>query len=196
MNLDKLAVGVETSLLVQRRLRRTRTDYRVRGLAKNRPVAAGRDDDRIRGKSAYFHGTQIHGANAAADLLGIEHGREEFPVFVFLDLAFGLVAAHLLIEGVQELLPCGGAGERGAVVERPTKPAKIQQAFRGAIERHAHAVEQVNNAGRSLAHRLHRRLVGQEVSAVNGVVEMLPGGVTLALQVFRGVNSTLRAYRM
>ena len=50
--------------------------------------------------------------------------------------------------------------------------------------------------GAHLAHRLHRRLVGEEVAAVNGVVEVLPGGVAFALQILGRVDAALRAYRV
>ena len=43
---------------------------------------------------------------------------------------------------------------------------------------------------------LHRRLVGQEVAAVDGVVEVDPGGVAFALQVLGGVDAALRADRV
>ena len=110
-----------------------------------------------------------------------------------LDLAFRLVAAHLFVERVEKLLPGGGAGECGAVVERPAEAAEIEQAFRSAVEGHAHAVEQIDDARRGFAHGLDGRLVGQEVAAVNGVVKMLPGGIAFALEVLGGVDAALRA---
>src|SRR5579872_6957812 len=116
MNLDELSIRVIASLLIQRGLRRTSAHDRVGGLSEDRANAAGRDDDRVCGESAHLHGTQIHGAYAAADLVGIEHGREKFPVLVFLDLAFGFVAAHLLIECVKKLLTGGGSRECRTVV--------------------------------------------------------------------------------
>src|SRR5581483_8064470 len=51
-------------------------------------------------------------------------------------------------------------------------------------------------AGRHLAHGLYRRLVGEEVAAIDGVVEMVPGGVTLALQILGGVDAALGADRV
>ena len=113
-----------------------------------------------------------------------------------LDLALGLVAAHLLVERVEQLLAGGCAGERGAVVERAAKAPEIEQTFGSAIEGHAHAVQQVDDGGRGLAHGLHRRLIGQKVSAVDGVVEVLRGGVALALQVFGRVDAALGAHRV
>ena len=126
----------------------------------------------------------------------VEHGGEELPVLVLLDLAFGFVAADLLVERVEELLAGGGSGESSAVVERAAEAAEIEQAFGRAVERDAHAVEQVNDAGGGIAHVFDRRLVGEEVAAVNRVVEVLVSGVAFALQVLGGVDAALRAHRV
>ena len=139
---------------------------------------------------------QVHGADAAADAVRIEHGAQKLPVLVLGDLAFGFVAAHLLVQRVEQLLAGGGAGECRAMVERAAEAAEIEQAFRRAVEGHAHAVQQVDDAGRSLAHGLDRRLVGQKVAAVDRVVEVLPGGVAFALEVLGRVDAALRAYGM
>ena len=58
----------------------------------------------------------------------------------------GLVAAHLLVERVEELLAGRRAGERGAVEERAAEAAEVEQALGRAVERHAHAVEHVDDA--------------------------------------------------
>ena len=76
---------------------------------------------------------------------GVEDGGEKLPALVLLDLAFGLVAADLLVERVEQLLAGGGAGEGGAVVERAAEAAEVEQALGGAVEGHAHAVEQVDD---------------------------------------------------
>ncbi len=196
MHLNELAVGVIAALLVEGRLRRTGAHDRIGGAAENGAVAAGGDDDGVGGEGADFHGAQVHGTNAATDSVGVEHGGEKFPVLEFTNLAFGFVAAHLLIERVEQLLTGGGAGEGGAIEERAAEAAEIEQSFGGAIEGHAHAVEQINDAGGGFAHGLDRGLVGQEVSTVNGVVEMLPGGIALALQILGGVDAALGAYRV
>ncbi len=196
MNLDELAVGVIAALLIERRLRRSGADHRVGRLAEDRADAAGGNDDGVGREGADFHGAQIHGADAAADAVGIEHRGEKFPVLELRDLAFGLVAAHLLVERVEKLLAGGGAGEGGAVVERAAEAAEVEQAFRRAVEGHAHAVEQIDDAGRGFAHGLDRRLVGEEVAAVDGVVEVLPGGIAFALQILGGVDAALGADRV
>ena len=113
-----------------------------------------------------------------------------------LTLPSDFVAAHLLVERVEQLLAGGSAGEGGAVVERAAEAAEVEQALRGAVEGHAHAVEQIDDAGRGLAHGLDGRLVGEEVAAVDGVVEVLRRGVALALQVLGGVDAALRADRV
>src|SRR5256885_5746801 len=53
--------------------------------------------------------------------------------------------------------------ERGAVIQSPAEPAEVEQPFRRAIKRHAHAVQQINNPRRGLAHILDRRLVPQKI---------------------------------
>ncbi len=117
-------------------------------------------------------------------------------MLVLLHLALGFVAADLFVERVEKLLAGGCSGEGGAVIERAAKAAEVEQTFGSAIERNAHAVEQVNDAGSGLAHGLDRRLVGEEVAAVDGVVEMDPGGIAFALQVLGGVDASLRANRV
>ncbi len=196
MHLNEFAVGVVATLLVKRRLRRSGAHNRVRRLAKDRAVAAGGDDDGVGWEGADFHAAQIHGADAAADAVSVEHGGKKFPVLVLLYLAFGFVAADLFIERIKQLLAGGRAGERSAVVQSPAEAAKIEQSLGSAVERNAHAIEQIDDAGRGLAHVLDRRLVRQKIAAVNRVIEMLPRGIAFALQVLGGVDATLRAYRM
>ena len=79
------------------------------------------------------------------------------------------------------------------MVERTAESAEIQQTFRRTVKRHSHTIQQVDNCGRGLTHVLYGRLVGKKVSAIDGVVEVLPDGVALALQVLGSVNPTLRA---
>ena len=128
--------------------------------------------------------------------LAVEHRREKFPVLVLLYLAFGFIAPNLFVKRIEQLLPGGRAGKSRAVVERAAEAAEIEQTFRRAVEGHAHAVEQVDDAGRGVAHRFHRRLVGEEVATVNGVVKMLPGGVALALEILGRVDPALRTNRV
>ena len=126
----------------------------------------------------------------------VEDAGEKLPAFELAYLALGFVAPHLLIERVEELLTGSRAGEGGAVVQRSAEAAEIQQPFRRAVEGNAHAVEQVDDARRHFAHQLGRRLIGQKVAAVDGVVEVDPGGVAFALQVLGGVDAALRADRV
>src|SRR6266498_3529774 len=129
-------------------------------------------------------------------MVRVKHGGKKFPRLVLRDFAFGLVPSHLLIERVEKLLTGGGPGESCAVVERAAETAEIKYSLGSAIEGHAHAVEQVNNARRSLAHGLDRRLVAEKVAAVNRVVEVLPGRVAFAFQVLGGIDSALSANRV
>ena len=100
-----------------------------------------------------------------------------------MDAAVGLVAADLLVERVEELLAGGCPGECGALVEGAAEAAEVEQALVGAVEGDAHAVEQVDDGGGAGGHVADGGLVGEEVAAVDGVVEVLEDGVTLALEV-------------
>ena len=89
---------------------------------------------------------KIHGADATADAACIQNGAQELPVFVLGDSAFRFVAANLLVQGIEQLLARGGAGESGAMVERAAEAAKIEQPLRRAVESYAHPVQQVDDA--------------------------------------------------
>src|SRR5207248_495958 len=105
----------------------------------------------------------------------------------------GFVTAHLLVERIKQLLPGGGASEGGAMIEGAAESAKIQQALSGAIEGNAHAVEQVDDGGRGVAHITHWWLVGEKVAAVDGVVKVLRSGVAFALEILCRIDAALRA---
>src|SRR4051794_14672086 len=82
------------------------------------------------------------------------------------------------------------------MVEGAAEAAEVQQAFRCAIEGDAHAIEQIDDGRRGLAHVLDRRLIGEEIATVDGVVKVLPGGVAFAFKIFCCVDSALSAYRV
>src|SRR5438445_5637100 len=110
--------------------------------------------------------------------------------------AFGFVAAHLLVQSVEKLLAGGGACERSAIVKRTAKATEIEQALGRPVESNAHTVQQVDDGRRGVTHGLYRRLIGQEVAAIDGVVKMLPRGVAFTLEVLGRVDAALRAYGM
>ena len=56
--------------------------------------------------------------------------------------------------------------------QRAAEAAEVEQPLGRAVERHAHAVEHEDDAGRGVAHPLDRRLVGEEVAAVDRLVEV------------------------
>ncbi len=193
MDLDELAVGVEGALLVEGGLGGAGADDGIGGLSEDGSVAAGADDDGVGGEGAGLHGAEIHGADAAGGAFGVEDGGEELPAFVFGDLAFGFVAADLFVESVEELLAGGRSGEGGAVVEGASEAAEVEQAFGGAVEGDAHAVEEVDDGGALRGHVFDGGLVGEEVAAVDGVVEVLEDVVAFAFEVLGGVDAALGA---
>ena len=88
---------------------------------------------------------QVLRDRAAAAAVVVEHRAQEIPALVHRDRAGGVPAAHLLVEGVEQLLAGGGAGERGALEQRAAEAALIAKAFRRAVERDAQAVHQVDD---------------------------------------------------
>ncbi len=193
VDLDELSVGVVSALLVGRRGGRAGVDDRVRGPAEDDAGAAGREHDRGRGERLDLHRVPVQRDDPAARLVRVTDEPEELPRLVLADEARDLMAAHLLVERVEELLAGRRAGERRAVVFRAAEPAKVEQAFGRPVEHHAHPVEQVDDRGRGVAHRLDGRLVGQEVAAVDRVVEMNLGRIPLTLRVDRAVDPALGA---
>ncbi len=129
-----------------------------------------------------------------ARTLGVEHGGEKLPALVFFYFVLGFIATYLLVQRVQKLLTCRRSRKCGAVIQRASKAPKIEKTFRSAIERNAHAIQQVDDAWRRLAHGFYRRLVSQKISTVNRVVEMLVGGIAFAFQILCRVNPALRAH--
>src|ERR1043166_7062439 len=74
--------------------------------------------------------------------------------------------------------------------------AKIEQPFARTRERHAHAIEQVDDRGRHLAHCFRWRLIGEKVAAVDRVVKVQPGGIVFAFGVNGAVDAALCANRV
>src|SRR5215467_11613885 len=103
MYLDEFSIGIKAALLVERRLRRSRADHRVRGFAEDCPDAARGHDKRVCREGAELHGAQVDGADAPAHALAIKHGAQELPMLKLGDLAFSLVTTHLLVERVEQL---------------------------------------------------------------------------------------------
>ncbi|CDN41770.1 hypothetical protein BN871_AL_00170 [Paenibacillus sp. P22] len=194
VDLDHLAVGVVDALLVHRAGCRARIDDRVGRLAENDAGAACRQDDRVGAEGMDLHRAQVLAGDAAADAVLVHDRSHELEMLMLADEAGGLPAAYLLVQRVQQLLARRRAGERRAVVLRAAEAAEVQQAFRRAAEHDAHPVHQVDDAGGRFAHRLDRRLVGEEVASVDGIVEVLPWGVPFALCIDGAVDAALRAH--
>src|SRR5262249_20478969 len=124
------------------------------------------------------------------------YSREESVALVLSYFAFGFVAADLFIERVEQLLSGGRAGEGGAMVEGTAETAVVQQALWRAVKHDAHAIEKIDDAGRSFTHSLDQWLIRQKIAAVDSVIKMFSGGVAFAFLVLCCVDATLRADRV
>src|SRR5262245_16660663 len=126
----------------------------------------------------------------------VEHERHHFPAFVFLHLACNFEPADLFIKRIQKLLTGRSACERSAMMLGTAEASEIEQALAGSRERNAHAIKQVNDRRRHVAHGFGWRLIGEKVPAVNRVVKVYPRRITFTFRVYCAVNAALRANGM
>ena len=91
-------------------------------------------------------GGEVGGDDALAGAFAVQEGREKFPTLILGNQPSGLVAAHLLVERVEQLLAGGRAGVGGAVVAGAAEaappvswgresPAALQRVNRAASRR-------------------------------------------------------------
>src|ERR1044072_3894337 len=119
----------------------------------------------------------------------VEHERHHFPVLILFDFAGYFITTNLLVECVEQLLTGRSSGESSAVMFSATEAAEVEQSFGRAREGNTHAIEQVNDRGRHLAHRFRGWLVCKKVAAVNSVVEVFPSRIAFAFGVDRAVDA-------
>src|SRR5205807_10310929 len=100
--------------------------------------------------------------------------RHHLPAFVLTNFPRDFIATDLFIERVQKLLPSRCPRKGGAMMLGSAKTTKVEQSFIRSRKRHSHAIEQVDDRRRHLAHGFRRRLIREKVAAINRVVEMLP----------------------
>ena len=179
VNLDELTVSVGRSGLVNAADRAACADHRHRRAAVDEAAATGGEDHRIGRERAELHRDHVLADRAAAAPGVVDDGGEKVPELVLADLPLDLEPPHLLIEGVEELLTGRGPGEGCPLVEGPTEAALIAESLRCPVERHAEPVHEIDDPRAPVGHLLDRRLVLEEVTAVDGVVEMLPFGIPL-----------------
>jgi hypothetical protein len=147
-HLDELAVGVDRPFEVRAAGGGAGVDDRVRRAAEDDARAAGSQHHRLGGMAR----TSMVRRSMAT--LPTQRPDPSFtipatPSTRTCHLPVRLEAADLLVERVEQLLAGGGPGERRPVVEGAAEAAEVEEPFRGAVERHAHPVEQVDDARRA-----------------------------------------------
>src|SRR5262249_3058665 len=147
----------------------------VRRLAEDQTRTTGRYDHRVRRKRFQLERLQLHRDQSTTNLMIVEDERQHLPVLKLSDFPGDFVTTNLFVERVEKLLTGRSSGERGAVMFRAAKTTKVEQSFIRAREGNAHAIEQIDDRRRHLAHRFCGWLVREKVAAVNRVVEMFPG---------------------
>ena len=82
----------------------------------------------------------------------------------------------------------------GALKQAAAEEPQIMEPLGRTIERHAHAIQQIDDLGRVKAHLIDRRLVLEEVAAVQRLVHVLPFAVALlAGHLVAGIDAALSA---
>ena len=179
MHLDKLAVTVGGPALIRPAHGTAGADHRHRRSTVYQPTAPRGQDHGIGRKGPKLHRYQILANRPPAAARRVEHRLQEVPELPFLHLSLDLKTPHLLVERVEELLAGGRAGKGGSFVEGAPEATLITKPLGCAIEGHPQPIHQIDDPGAPVGHLLHRRLVLEEVSPVDSVVEMFPLGVPL-----------------
>src|SRR5687768_14894934 len=146
VHLDEFAVSVLRPLLVDRGSSAASIDHRVGRASEEEPRPSCGKYDRLALEGVDLHAVQVLGDNSSAYAVIVQHGGQELPVLVLVYFARDLLAAHLLVQSVEELLAGGRASVGRPMVEGATEPSEVEVAFGCAVEHHAHAVEQEDDA--------------------------------------------------
>ena len=179
MNLDKLAIGVKRPGGVAAARSAARADHRHRRATKDKTAATRGDNHGVGWKRPELHRDEILADRTAAPARVIDHGLQKIPELPLLHLASNFPPPHLLIQGIEKLLTGRRTSKGSPLVERATKSPLVAEALRCAVERHSEPIHQVNNARTPFRHFLDGRLMLEEVTAVDGVIKVLPLVVAL-----------------
>ncbi len=192
MHLYKLAIGVNASGLKHPAYGAAVAGLGIGRAAENQSTAATGNDQGVGREGMDLHAHKVLGHAAAATVLVVDHRAQEIPEFELGHLAGDLPATHLLVQGVKQLLAGGGAGKGRAPIKRTAETSLIAKTLGRAVEGHAQPVHQIDDPRRPIGQFLDRRLVLQEIAAVDGVVEMFPLVIAqLAGKIVDTVNTAL-----
>ena len=191
MDLEEFRVAELSALLVNSGNSRTVADRRSRAAAVYLARAARCEDDNVSRERDDLVGVHVLRDDTAADALFVLDDLDEFPELILLDAALYFPTANLLVESVEELLARRGASEDRALVLLAAEVTEVENAFSRARERHAHAVEHLDELRCSFDHALDSELVSEEVAAVDRIIEVLVDRVMLTLRVHAGVDAAL-----
>src|SRR5215471_9887809 len=121
MDLDEFTIAVLGADLKTAAGGAAGAGHRHRRTAVNQSGTTTGDDHRVGGECADFHRDEILPDGPAAHAVVIQHWPEKIPELELADLALGLPAANLFIQGIQKLLACRCTGERRSLEERAAK---------------------------------------------------------------------------
>ena len=196
MDLEELRIAEFSTLLVNGRNSRAVADRGSRAAAVYLARATRSEDDNISRERNDLIGVHVLGNDTTADTVFVLDDLDEFPELVLLDAALDFPATDLLIKSIEELLTRRGTGKHRALVLLAAEVTEIQHTFCRTRERHAHAVEHLDELRSCLDHAFDCELVSEEVAAVNRIIEMLIDGIMLTLRIHAGIDAALGTERM
>jgi len=126
VDLDELGVGVPDALLVAAAGGAARAERTHGGLAIDCAITAGAHGNGVRQERLGLHGAQVGHHDAPAVALAVEDHALEAVVLELAHLALAFPLAHLLIQGVDQLLPGGSPGKRRAVEQRAPEAPEVK----------------------------------------------------------------------
>ncbi len=162
----------------------------VGGEVEDVAVAAGGEDDGVRGVGADLAGDEVAGDDAAGPAVD-DQQVQHLGARVDLHVPGGDLPGQCLVGAEQQLLPGLAAGVEGAGDLHAAEGAGVQQAAVLAGERDALGDALVDDLHRHLGEPVHVGLAGAEVAALDGVVEQPADGVAVVAVVLGRVDAAL-----
>src|SRR5690606_8170446 len=124
----------------------------------------------------------------------IQNDADELPMLIFGHQTLNLVAAHLFIQSIKQLLARRRSRISGSMVTRTAKSAEIKQPLRRPVKHDTHTVHEMDNPRGRFTHVFDWGLVGQKIPTIYRIIKVLPRRVSFSFRVNRSVDTALCTY--
>jgi len=97
----------------------------------------------------------------------------------------------LFVQRIEELLAGGCTGKSSAPVFGAAECPEIEVSLGSAVEHHSHAIHQLYDGRRGMAHIADRCLIGEEIPPVYGVIKVLVWRIPFAGRLDATIDAAL-----